>query len=80
MAAPISPARSLDARGLRCPLPLVKARNEIELIEVGEILEIVATDPGTDHDFRAWCARKRHQLVSVEQLPGPEFRFLIRRA
>jgi tRNA 2-thiouridine synthesizing protein A len=80
MATPNTPARSLDARGLRCPLPLVKARNEIELIEVGEILEIVATDPGTDHDFRAWCARKRHQLVSVEELPGGEFRFLIRRA
>jgi tRNA 2-thiouridine synthesizing protein A len=73
-------ARTIDARGLRCPLPLIKARSEIDFIEPGELLEILATDPGADHDFRAWCARKRHQLVSVEELPGPEFRFLIRRA
>jgi TusA-related sulfurtransferase len=43
-------------------------------------MEILATDPGAEHDFRAWCARKHHQLVGVEELPGPEFRFLIRRA
>ena len=80
MADPNIPARTLDARGLRCPLPLIKARNEIDYIEPGELLEILATDPGADHDFRAWCARKHHGLVSVEALPGPEFRFLIRRA
>jgi TusA-related sulfurtransferase len=80
MADPIRPARTVDARGLRCPLPLIKARNEIDFIEPGQLLEILATDPGTDHDFRAWCARKHHELVGVEELPGPEFRFLIRRA
>jgi tRNA 2-thiouridine synthesizing protein A len=77
---PATPARSLDARGLRCPLPLVKARNEIDFIEPGEILEILATDPGADHDFRAWCKRTRHELVSVDQLEGPVYRFWIRRA
>jgi tRNA 2-thiouridine synthesizing protein A len=80
MAAPITPARTIDARGLRCPLPLIKARNQIDDIKTGEVMEILATDPGAEHDFRAWCARKHHQLVSVEELPGPEFRFLIRRA
>ena len=80
MADPNRPARSIDARGLRCPLPLIKARNEIDYIGSGDLLEILATDPGADHDFRAWCQRKGHQFVSVEELPGPEFRFLIRRA
>ena len=80
MSALTTPARTLDARGLRCPLPLVKARNEIDFIKPGQVLEILATDPGTDHDFRAWCKRKQHGFVSVEELPGPEFRFLIRRA
>jgi tRNA 2-thiouridine synthesizing protein A len=80
MAAPITPARTIDARGLRCPLPLIKARNQIDDIKTGEVMEILATDPGAEHDFRAWCARKHHQLVSAEELPGPEFRFLIRRA
>ena len=77
---PATPTRSVDARDLRCPLPLIKARNEIDFIEPGEVLEILATDPGADHDFRAWCKRTRHQLVSVEELEGPVYRFLIRRA
>ena len=76
----LTPARSLDARGLRCPLPLVKARDEIDHLAHGEVLEILATDPGADHDFRAWCKRTHHQIVGYEELPGPEFRFLIRRA
>ena len=73
------PARSLDARGLRCPLPLVKARNEIELVEPGELLEVLATDPGADHDLRAWCRRAGHALVASEELEGPVYRFLVRR-
>jgi tRNA 2-thiouridine synthesizing protein A len=76
----LTPVRSLDARGLRCPLPLVRARDEIDRIAPGEVLEILATDPGTDHDFRAWCRRTRHEIVGYEELPGPEFRFLIRHA
>ena len=79
MAAPDSPARTVDARGLRCPLPLIKARNEIDYIEPGELLEVLATDPGADHDFRAWCARKHHQLVSMVEEPGPVYRFWIRK-
>jgi tRNA 2-thiouridine synthesizing protein A len=74
------PARSIDARGLRCPLPLIKARNEIDFIDHGEVLEILATDPGADHDFRAWCKRTHHEFVSVDELDGPVYRFQIRRA
>src|SRR5437016_3118314 len=73
------PARSLDARGLRCPLPLVRARNEIERVAPGEMLEVLATDPGADHDFRAWTRRSGHELVSAEELPGPVYHFLLRR-
>ena len=73
------PARSLDARGLRCPLPLVKARNEIDYIAPGEVLEVLATDPGADHDFRAWTKRSHHEFVGVTEEPGPVYRFLIRR-
>ncbi|MHB8509678.1 MAG: sulfurtransferase TusA family protein [Candidatus Dormibacteria bacterium] len=71
--------RQVDARGLRCPLPLIKARNEIELVAPGEFLELVATDPGADHDFRAWCRRSGHTFESVEELPGPAWRFRFRR-
>jgi TusA-related sulfurtransferase len=74
------PTRSLDARGLRCPLPLVKARTEIDYIQPGEILEVLATDPGADHDLRAWCRRSGHQFLAVSEEAGPIFRFLLRKA
>lgn len=70
----------MDARGLRCPLPLVKARNEIDFIESGQLLEVLATDPGADHDFRAWTRRNHHEFVSVTEEPGPLYRFLLRKA
>ena len=75
-----NPARSVDARGLRCPLPLIKARNEIDLLASGEVLEVLATDPGADHDLRAWSKRARHQFIGVQEEPGPVFRFLLRKA
>jgi TusA-related sulfurtransferase len=74
------PTRSLDARGLRCPLPLVKARSEIDYIQPGQILEVLATDPGADHDLRAWCRRSGHRFLAVSEEPGPVFRFLLRKA
>jgi len=73
------PARTLDARGLRCPLPLIKARNEIDLVAAGDILEVLATDPAADHDFRAWCRRTGHVLERVEETPGPVFTFSLRK-
>jgi TusA-related sulfurtransferase len=75
-----TPDRTVDARGLRCPLPLIKARNEIDLIASGQVLEVLATDPGADHDLRAWSKRARHEFVSVTEEPGPLFRFLLRKA
>ena len=80
MADPtVVPARTLDARGLRCPLPLIKARNEIDLVAPGEVLEVLATDPGADHDFRAWCKRTGHILEGVAEAPGPVFTFTLRK-
>jgi TusA-related sulfurtransferase len=74
------PARTVDARNLRCPLPLIKARNEIEFLQSGEVLEVLATDPGADHDLRAWSKRAKHEFISVDAQPGPTFRFLLRKA
>lgn len=76
---PPPPARTLDARGLRCPLPLVRARTEIELVPPGAILEVLATDPGAGHDFRAWCRRSGHEIAAVTEEPGPLWRFHLRR-
>jgi tRNA 2-thiouridine synthesizing protein A len=75
---PLIPSRTVDARGLRCPLPLVKARDEMDLVEAGGILEVLATDPGADHDLRSWCRRKGYEMLEAAQAAG-ELRFLIRR-
>jgi TusA-related sulfurtransferase len=52
----------------------------MEFLGPGETLEVLATDPGADHDLRAWCKRSGHEFLSVEEEPGPVFRFLLRKA
>ena len=44
------------------------------------MLEVLATDPGADHDLRAWCRRTHHQLISAEELDDSVYRFLVRKA
>ena len=59
----------LDARGLLCPLPVLKARKALKKVAVGEILAVLATDPGAPKDFEHFCATTGSELVKVEQLP-----------
>jgi len=73
-----TPSRTVDARGLRCPLPLVRAREEMEYVRPGEVLEVLATDPGADHDLRSWCRRKSYEMKEAT-VSGDLLRFLIRR-
>jgi len=46
--------RTLDARGLKCPMPIVKARKELDAMSAGQVLKVVATDPGSVLDFQGW--------------------------
>ncbi|HEY8740811.1 MAG TPA: sulfurtransferase TusA family protein, partial [Candidatus Dormibacteraeota bacterium] len=50
MSQSATPDRTVDATGLRCPLPLVRARDEMDMVPPGGLLEVLATDPGADHD------------------------------
>jgi TusA-related sulfurtransferase len=60
--------RTVDARGLKCPMPLVKAKKEIDAIPVGEILKVVATDPGSVLDFQGWIKTSTsYELVNQEE-------------
>jgi TusA-related sulfurtransferase len=60
--------RTVDARGLKCPMPIVKAKKEIDTIPVGEILRVVATDPGSVLDFQGWIkASTAYELVKQEE-------------
>lgn len=73
-----APAKTLDVKGLRCPLPVLKARKQISDVDVGECLLVIATDPASTLDFRHYCNTSGHDLVESEEA-GDEFRFLIRR-
>ena len=57
----------LDARGLNCPLPILKAKKALKELEVGQILEIIATDPGSVADFGAFCRTTGHELVDSNE-------------
>ena len=69
----------LDARGLQCPLPVLRARKAMQALTPGGLLRVLATDPGTVKDFRAFCQATGHELVASETEAG-EFRFLLRKA
>mgnify|MGYP002843635693 FL=1 len=72
------PAETLDARGLKCPIPVLRARKAIRAIGKGEELEVLATDPGAVKDFQAFGEATGHELIESER-NGDEFRFLIRK-
>jgi len=67
----------LDARGLNCPLPILRAKKALKEVPVGETLEIHATDPGAVKDFEAFCRSTGNELVDSGSTNG-EFHFHIR--
>ncbi|GBE09974.1 sulfurtransferase TusA [bacterium BMS3Bbin12] len=68
----------LDARGLNCPLPILRAKKSINELQAGQVLKIVATDPGAVKDFEAFCKQTGHELMNSQE-QGSEFVFLIRK-
>jgi tRNA 2-thiouridine synthesizing protein A len=70
--------RLLDARGLLCPMPIVKASKEIKALNNGEILKVLATDRGAIADFPAWADDTGHELLSSRE-EGGTFVFYIRK-
>ena len=70
--------KELDARGLNCPLPILRAKKALSEMVAGEVLRVVCTDPGSMRDFQAFARQTGHELV--EQTSGDtEFVHVIRR-
>lgn len=69
---------TLDATGLTCPLPVLRARKALLALEAGDEIEILATDAAADRDFPAFCTATGHVLVS-HAIEGDLRRFLIRK-
>jgi len=60
-------SQTLDVKGVLCPVPVIKARQSITQVEVGGILEILATDPSTREDIPAWTKRSGHEIVTMKE-------------
>jgi tRNA 2-thiouridine synthesizing protein A len=69
---------TLDARGLKCPMPIVKTAQAIKTITAGEMLEVLTTDPGAVADFAAWSRSTGNSIVEQTVVDGV-YRFVLRR-
>lgn len=63
-------SKTLDAKGLACPMPVVRTRNSMKELETGEILEIHATDKGSVADLTAWAKSNGHEMVDQKEEAG----------
>ena len=61
----MSELETLDARGLLCPLPVIRTQDKVKGLPSGTVIEIVATDPGVMQDIPAWCRVHGHELLSI---------------
>lgn len=72
-------AKFLDAKGLACPMPIVRVKKVINEMESGQILEVHATDKGSKNDLTAWTKSGGHELMKIEEENGI-FKFWIKKA
>ena len=71
--------KELDTRGLNCPLPILKAKKALADMRSGEVLKVLATDPGTMRDFQAFARQTGNELVEQETTNDEFIHFLRRR-
>ena len=74
---PHIPLETLDARGLLCPLPVIRTQDRISALRPGTLLDVIATDPGTLEDIPAWCRVHGHEVVETER-DGRELRIRVK--
>lgn len=58
---------TLNARRLLCPLPVIRTQNKVKELQVGDILEVICTDPGVMQDIPAWCRINGHKVLETKQ-------------
>ena len=71
-------AKTLDVKGMLCPMPVIKAKQAISQVPVGGLLEVIATDPAAKEDIPAWVRRAGHDLISMQQ-ENETFKFYVKR-
>jgi len=68
----------LDCSGMACPMPILKTKKAIDGLQVGQVLKMIATDPGSTSDMDAWTQKTGHELVGSEK-EGDKFVFFIKK-
>jgi tRNA 2-thiouridine synthesizing protein A len=71
-------AQRVDAKGLSCPLPIVRTAIAIRALASGDLIEVLATDPGSTRDFTAWARTTGNDLIETDAEDGV-FRFVLRK-
>ncbi len=71
-------AQTLDCKGLLCPVPIIRLSKAVKAVQVGDIIEMLATDPGSVPDMEAFQRQTGHEIVGRDR-QGEVFRFLVRR-
>lgn len=74
----ITPNQTLDNSDLACPMPIIKTKKAMDGMKVGEVLKMIATDPGSVSDMQAWTAKTGHELLGHEEADG-KFIFFIKK-
>ena len=74
----IAADKEVDARGLNCPLPILKAKKALADMQSGQVLQVLSTDQGSVRDFEAFAKQTGNELVTSDTA-GDAFRFLLKR-
>ncbi len=74
----ITPDQTLDCSGMACPMPILKTKKAVDGLQIGQVLKMIATDPGSTADMNAWTQKTGHELVGAEQESG-KFIFYIKK-
>lgn len=75
---PIKPDHTLDCKGLSCPMPILKLAKELKNIEVGQVLELLGTDPGSKTDVPKWCEKTGNEFLEAIEESGV-YKYYIRK-
>lgn len=69
---------TLDCSGMLCPMPVVKTNKAVKGLQIGQILEMISTDPGSIPDMQAWARQTGHELLEAREV-GSKYRFVIKK-
>ena len=78
LAQPIVAGKSIDCIGFFCPIPIVKTREALRTMAVGQILEMLSDDPGSEPDMKSWARKTGNELLEITK-DGAVYRFLVRK-